>query len=169
GRIELGLVRPRVDGEQRVPRVQIRAVGEVDPGDPSRNLRLDRDHLARDDLADLVEIDRHVARDRRRHGHRRRRPLERRRGGFLAAGESKNPEKKSATPGDGSHLAFLPYLNRFRLIFWRRASTHRANRRHAGKLRSRSALTSTGVSSRPEAISSLMTASLSASNRRRNS
>src|SRR5207247_9557155 len=83
----------------------------------SRDLRLDGDHFARHDLADLVEIHRHVAGDRRRHSDRRRRTLERGRGGLLATGEGEDPENESASSGDGSHLSFLLWMNLLRLTF----------------------------------------------------
>ena len=48
GGIELRLERPRVDREQRIALLQVRAVGEMDLRDPAGDLRLHGNHLARD-------------------------------------------------------------------------------------------------------------------------
>ena len=73
GRVELGLVRPRIDREEQVAGLQVRAVGEMNLRDAAGHLRLDGDHLARHGLADAVEVHGHVLRDRCDDGYRSRR------------------------------------------------------------------------------------------------
>src|SRR6266581_2432901 len=140
------------------------------PARPSMGERLDGDHLARHDLADPVEIDRHVPRHRRRHRDGRGRPLKRGDRGLFTTDECQDPENDGACLDEYRiHLVFLLGMNFLKLIFWSRGSRHLANRLQAEKFRSRSALSSTGVSSVPEPISSWSTASRSVSNRRRKS
>ena len=76
GLLDGRLDRARVDHEQEVTLLEVGAVGDVDLDDPARDLRLDGDDLVRHALAHRVDVQGRVARDGRRHRHRRGRPLE---------------------------------------------------------------------------------------------
>ena len=59
---QLGLVRGGVDFEEDFPGLHILAVGEKNLDDFARDLRLDGDHFKCRALADLIQIDGHIAR-----------------------------------------------------------------------------------------------------------
>ena len=116
GLLDGRLDRARVDGEQEVALLEIGAVREMDLDDAPRDLRLDGDHLVGHGLAHRVEVERRVARDRGRHGDRRRRALE---GGLrllLAGGqgqgEKTDPDQRSGpaarTTIDGTRFIAIP-------------------------------------------------------------
>ena len=61
GQIELRLVGTRVDREEQIALLDVGPVGEMDLGDLPGDLRLDRHHFACHALANLIDIDGHVA------------------------------------------------------------------------------------------------------------
>jgi hypothetical protein len=96
GRVELRLVDARVDRVEEVALLDVGAVLEVDLGDAPRDLGLDRNGLARDALADLVEIERDRGLRRERDLHGRRGALRHLRRG-LGAGREETGERREET------------------------------------------------------------------------
>ena len=70
--VEGGLVRPRVDLEQPVARLDCLPLGEEDLDDLAVDPRFDRDRVIGLHRAESADIDRHVDRCDRRHGDRDR-------------------------------------------------------------------------------------------------
>ena len=76
GLIQLGLIRPWVDGKQELTNFDIGAVREVNSRNPTGNLGLNRNHFPGDDLTHRIDVNRHILSNSRSYRDGSWRPLD---------------------------------------------------------------------------------------------
>ena len=112
--------RTRVDREEQLTFLHVRAVGEMNLQDASGNLRLNRHHFARDGFPDRVNIVRHILHDRFSHRYRRRRPFKALLCSLVcAAGEESGRQAHQVKPGlkTGTRSLFVSHRCNWQIRF----------------------------------------------------